>query len=223
MRTPLAGIRGAASSLVEAGDRLDRATRTDLATSIAEEAERLDRLLGNLLNMTRLDAGIVQPKKEWQPVEEIVGAALGRLEGALRHRLVRVAIPPDLPLVPLDGILIEQVLINLLENALRYTPPDTPIEITATAQEGQVSVEVADRGPGLPPGEAERIFEKFQRGGGARAVGAGLGLTICRGFVEAHGGRIWAENRPDGGARFRFTLPIEGTPPPILPMPADDE
>ena len=133
MRTPLAGIRGAASSLVEAGDRLDRATRTDLATSIAEEAERLDRLLGNLLNMTRLDAGVVQPKKEWQPVEEIVGAALGRLEGALRHRSVRVAIPPDLPLVPLDGLLIEQVLINLLENALRYTPPDTPIEITATA------------------------------------------------------------------------------------------
>ncbi|PYM67335.1 MAG: two-component system sensor histidine kinase KdbD, partial [Candidatus Rokuibacteriota bacterium] len=155
LRTPLAGIRGAASSLVEQGDRLDAAIRTDLAASIAEEAERLDRLLGNLLNMTRLEAGVVQPKKEWHPLEEIVGAALGRVAAALRDRPVHVSVPPDLPLVPLDGILIEQVLINLLENALRYTPPDTPVEITATAQEGQVTVEVADRGPGLPAGEAD--------------------------------------------------------------------
>ncbi len=220
VRTPLAGIRGAASSLVEAGDRLDAATRTDLSASIAEEAERLDRLLGNLLNMTRLDAGVVQPKKEWQPLEEVVGAALGRLAAALRRRPVHVSVPPELPFVPLDGLLIEQVLINLLENALRYTPAGTPIEITATAQEEQLTVEVADRGPGLPAGEAERIFEKFHRAGVTRAEGVGLGLTICRGFVEAHGGRIWAENRPDGGARFRFTLPIEGTPP---PMPVDVE
>jgi two-component system sensor histidine kinase KdpD len=219
LRTPLAGIRGAASSLVEAGDRLDVATRRDLAESIAEEATRLDRLLGNLLNMTRLEAGVIQPKKEWHPLEEIVGAALDRLATALGRRPVHTSVPSDLPLVPLDGILIEQVLINLLENALRYTPPGTPVEITATAGDGQVTVAVADRGPGLPPGEAEQIFEKFHRAGVAREEGVGLGLTICRGFVEAHGGQIWAENRPEGGARFRFTLPIEGAPPPMASLP----
>jgi two-component system sensor histidine kinase KdpD len=196
------------------------ATRTELAESIAEEAERLDRLLGNLLNMTRLEAGAIHPRKEWYPLEEIVGAALARLEGRLRGRSVHVALAPDLPLVPLDGILIEQVLINLLENALCHTPPDTPIEVTAVAQEGQVMIEVADRGPGLPAGEAERIFEKFHRGGVDRGEGIGLGLTVCRGFVEAHGGRIWAENRPEGGPGSGSRCRSTGRPP---PTPVDDE
>jgi two-component system sensor histidine kinase KdpD len=220
LRTPLAGIKGAASSLVEGGERLGAATRTDLAESIVEEVERLDRLLANLLNMTRLEAGVIHAQKEWHPLEEIVGAALARLAGPLHGRPVQVKLPPELPLVPLDGVLIEQVLINLLENAMHHTPPGTPIEITAASQDGAVTVEVADRGPGLEPAEVERVFEKFHRGGASRAGGVGLGLTICRGFVEAHGGRIWAENRPEGGARFRFTLPIEGMPP---TMPATDE
>jgi two-component system sensor histidine kinase KdpD len=220
LRTPLAGIRGAATGLVTGGEALDAVTRAELAESIADEAERLDRLLGNLLDMTRLEAGVVQPKREWHPLEEIVGAALARLAAPLRDRPVQVSIPADLPLVCIDGMLIEQVLINLLENALRYTPAGSPIEISATAGEAQVTVEVADRGAGLLPGEAERIFEKFRRGTGGRAEGTGLGLTICRGFVAAHGGRIWAENRPGGGARFRFDLPIDQAPP---RMTLDDE
>src|SRR5581483_3292774 len=192
LRTPLAGIRGAATGLVTGGEALDAVTRAELAESIADEAERLDRLLGNLLDMTRLEAGVVQPKREWHPLEEIVGAALARLAAPLRDRPVQVSIPADLPLVCIDGSLIE---------------------ISATAGEAQVTVEVADRGAGLLPGEAERIFEKFRRGTGGRAEGTGLGLTICRGFVAAHGGRIWAENRPGGGARFRFDLPIDQAPP----------
>ncbi len=213
LRTPLAGIRGAASSLVESGARLDASAREGLAESIADQAERLDRLLGNLLSMTRLEAGAIEPKKEWQPLEEVVGSALARLAVPLRDRPVHVALPPELPLVPIDALLVEQVLINLLENALRYTPPGSPLEVTAEAQPALVTVEVADRGPGLAPHETERVFEKFRRGGVERGDGAGLGLTICRGFIEAHGGHIWAENRPGGGARFRFTLPIEGRPP----------
>jgi two-component system, OmpR family, sensor histidine kinase KdpD len=120
-------------------------------------------------------------------------------------------LPADLPLVPLDGVLIEQVLINLLENALKHTPSDSPIDIAAWSADGAVVVEVADRGPGLSPGDEQRVFEKFyhtQQPG--RVTGVGLGLTICRGLVEAHGGRVWAENRPEGGARFRFTLPLGG-------------
>jgi two-component system sensor histidine kinase KdpD len=124
--------------------------------------------------------------------------------------------------VPVDAVLIEQVFINLLENAVKYTPPGTPIEISATAVDGAVRVDVADRGPGLPPGEELRVFEKFYRVPAATATsGVGLGLTICRGIITAHGGRIWAENRPGGGAVFRFTLPLSG--PPQASVPAEAE
>jgi two-component system sensor histidine kinase KdpD len=151
-----------------------------------------------------------------------VGVALLRLEERLRAHPVQVNLPPDLPLVPLDAVLIEQVFINLLENAVKYTPPGTPIEISATAVEGAVRVDVADRGPGLPPGEEGRIFEKFYRAPGTTATsGVGLGLTICRGIITAHGGRIWAENRPGGGAVFHFTLPLAGAPPLQIPSEAD--
>jgi two-component system sensor histidine kinase KdpD len=213
LRTPLTSITGAASTLLEADNGLTDASRRDMVETIAEEANRLNRLVQNLLEMTRLEAG-VQIKKEWHPLEEVVGAALARLDRPLRHHRVEAVLPKDLPLVPLDDVLIEQVFINLLENAAKYTPPGTLIEIGAMAGDGQVTVEVADRGPGLLPGDLERVFEKFYRGtpsGDAR--GAGLGLAICRAIVEAHGGRIWAENRVGGGALFRFTLPIDGTPP----------
>jgi len=147
-----------------------------------------------------------------------VGAALGRFEKRFGDRSVTTRVPTDLPLVLIDDVLIEQVLINLLDNALKYTAADTPIEISASSADGTVLVEVADRGPGLPPGDEKRIFDKFFRGGTGAVRGAGLGLAICQGIVEAHGGRIWAENRPGGGVAFRFTLPVKDSPP----MPASD-
>ncbi|MDE3036375.1 MAG: GAF domain-containing protein, partial [Nitrospirota bacterium] len=221
LRTPLATVTGAASSLLEGGDQLDVAARQDLANAIYGEAARLDRLVKNLLDMTRLEAGAVQPKKEWHPIEEIVGAALTRLEGRLHGQSVRTQFPPDLPLVHLDGVLIEQVLVNLLENALKYASPGGPIELSAARTDDAVIVEVADRGPGLQPGDEQRVFDKFYRGSQARKGGVGLGLTICRGIVEAHGGRIWAENRPGGGAAFRFTLPLEEAQPTVEPEQAE--
>jgi len=217
LRTPLGAISGAASSLLEDRGALVEATRRDLLSSIVDAVQRMNRLIGNLLDMIRVESGSLQVQKEWQPLEETVGVALIRLEERLRSHPVTVSLPPDLPLVPLDGVLIEQVFVNLLENAVKYTPPGTPVEISAKPAEGFVLVDVADRGPGIPAGEETRIFDKFHRvAGDAGAGGIGLGLTICRGVVTAHGGRIWAENRPGGGAVFRFTLPLEG-PPPAVP------
>jgi K+-sensing histidine kinase KdpD len=210
LRTPLAAITGAASSLLWREEEFDPETRRGLKESIYEEAERLARLVENLLDMTRLESGI-QARKEWQPLEEVVGAALARLERRLRGRGVVTRLPRDLPLVPIDDVLIEQVLINLLDNAIKYTEPDTPFEISAFGGDGTVTLEVADHGPGLEAGDEERVFEKFYRSAGQHVRGAGLGLAICRGIVQAHGGRIWAENRPGGGAVFRFTLPMELT------------
>jgi two-component system, OmpR family, sensor histidine kinase KdpD len=216
LRTPLSVIKGAASALVESDTNLAEAARHDLAQTIEEEADRLNRLVRNLLDMTRLAVGPVQVSKEWQPIDGVVGAALGRLEAQLLGRNIATRLPPDLPVVPIDGVLVEQLLINLLENAAKYTPDGSPIEISAQKDEGDLVLEIADRGPGIPPESAREIFEKFfrlphERDGG----GAGLGLAICRAIVEAHGGRIWVEDREGGGAVFRFALPIAG-PAPIL-------
>jgi two-component system sensor histidine kinase KdpD len=214
LRTPLTAIAGAAGGLLEDNAPLDPSTRHELCQTIAEEAHRLNRLVNNLLDMTRLEAGAIQVHKEWQPLEEVVGAALTRLEAQLHDRPLTTHFPEDLLLVPLDSVLIEQVLINLLDNAVKYTPPGSPIDLTAWATEDAVTVEVADRGPGLPPGEEQRIFDKFYRvQRPPMPSGTGLGLTICRGLVEAHGGQMWAENRPGGGTVIRFTLPLTGTPP----------
>jgi two-component system sensor histidine kinase KdpD len=222
LRTPLAAITGAASTLLEDADGMPDPTRRELTETIFEEADRLNRLVRNLLDMTRLQSGAVRLQKEWHPLEEIVGAALSRLESRLRDRPIATHLREDLPLVPLDGLLVEQVLVNLVENAIKYSPPGTPIDISAWATEGEVTVEVADRGPGLPSGEEERVFEKFYRGQAREGPGGvGLGLTICRGIVSAHGGRIWAEGRAGGGAAFRFTLPLEGTPPTVEREPAE--
>jgi two-component system sensor histidine kinase KdpD len=214
LRTPLAAITGALSGLRDGDTQLDTATRADLVRMAYGEAERLNRLVGNLLDMTRLESRGVQAQREWQPLEEVIGAALTRLEDQLGEHPLTTALPPDLPLVPLDGVLIEQVLINLLENAIKYTPPGTPIAISASAAHDAVTIAVADRGPGIPPGDEQRIFEKFYRST-RNGGGAGLGLAICKGMVEAHDGRIWAENRPGGGAIFSFSLPLDGAPPPI--------
>jgi two-component system sensor histidine kinase KdpD len=215
LRTPLATITGAASSLIEGRERLDSASRFELARSIYGEADRLDRLLKNLLDMMRLEAGAVQLSRQWHPVDEIVGAALARLEKRLQGHAVTTMFPPDLPLVLVDGVLLEQVLVNLMENAAKYAPSGSRIDLSASASDHEVVVEVADRGPGLPPGEEARIFDKFYRGKTAREGGVGLGLTICRGIMEAHGGRIGAENRRGGGAIFRLAIPLSGRPPSV--------
>ena len=211
LRTPLAVVTGAASTMLE--DAVSDATRRELTETILQEAQRLNRLVRNLLDMTRLEAGALRVNKEWQPLEEVVGSALNRLEDALSGRRVETELAPDLPLVPLDAVLIEQVLVNLLENALKYTPAGSPIEISARARPAGVEVVVADRGSGIAPGEEQRIFEKFYRAPGAQGGGVGLGLAICRGIVMAHGGQISVLNRVGGGAEFSLQLPVEGQPP----------
>jgi nitrogen-specific signal transduction histidine kinase len=217
LRTPLATITGAASSLLEGGETIGTESSRELVRAIYNEANRLEVQVRNLLDMTRIESGAVRLQKEWHPLEEVVGAALTRMEGRLRARPIRTRFPPDLPLVRIDGVLIEQVLINLLENALKYTPPDSPIDLSASVAEKGIVFEIADYGPGLPPGEEKKIFEKFYRAGPQQEGGVGLGLAICRGIIEAHGGRIWAQNRPNGGAAFRFILPLEGDPPGLVP------
>jgi two-component system sensor histidine kinase KdpD len=209
LRTPLAVITGAASSLIEDRTVLDEETKRELTRSIYDEAERLNKLIGNLVFATRLEAGNVSLRKEWLALEEVVGPALTRLREALAGRPIKTTIRRDLPLVQADGVLIEQVVLNLLENSLRYTPPGTPIEISAWRTDKTIVVKIADRGAGLPQGTEQRVFERFYRGTSASGTaGMGLGLTICRGIVAAHGGRIWAENEPEGGAAFYFSLPL---------------
>jgi two-component system sensor histidine kinase KdpD len=220
LRTPLAAITGAASALRDETPGADAGERRELLDTIAEEAGRLERLLANLLDMTRLESGGLEPKREWVPLEEIVGAALTRLEAQLAGREIHTEIPADLPLAFGDPLLLEQLVLNLLENAGKHTPPGTPIAIRAAVAEGRLELEVADRGPGLAPGDETRIFEKFQRGAKVGAGGVGLGLAICRGIAAAHGGSIHAENRPGGGAVFRLVLPLLEAPP---SQPAPEE
>jgi two-component system sensor histidine kinase KdpD len=191
---------------------LDTDSRIDLVKTIEEEAEHLNRIIKNVLDMTRLESGAIKVNKEWQALEEIIGAVLNRLGERLIEHPLTVKLPGNLPLIPFDSLLIEQVLMNLFDNAIKYTPKGTPLELSASESFYTVTVELADRGPGIPPGDEERIFEKFVRGRGA-AGGVGLGLAICRTIINAHGGKIWAENREGGGAVFRFALSFAGLPP----------
>jgi two-component system, OmpR family, sensor histidine kinase KdpD len=220
LRTPLAAITGAATTLREAHGDISDAQRAELADTICEEAERLERFVVNLLEMTRLQAGTLEVKREWVPLEELVGSALTRLEARLEGRPVHAPLPADLPLISVDPVLLEQVFFNLLENAAKHTPPGTPVEISARASRGQLVVEVSDRGPGIPPGAESLVFDKFYRAAPGGTRGAGLGLAVCRGIVQAHGGTITAENRPEGGATFRLTLPLQGEAPSV---PAEPE
>ncbi|MHB8771369.1 MAG: DUF4118 domain-containing protein [Syntrophales bacterium] len=216
LRSPLAVVAGAASTLLEKDASLDRSARLELLHTIREEADRLERIIRNVLNLTRLDSGAITVHKEWQPLEEIIGVVLNRFSDRLRERSLELSIPPDLPLIPFDTLLMEQVLSNLVENALRHTPTGTPLQIIVTPQKSAVMIAIADQGPGIPGQEEEAIFRKFTRGTHTQ-MGAGIGLAICRAIIEAHGGRIWAENRPGGGAIFTFVIPIEGTPPSLIP------
>ena len=212
LRTPLATITGATTSLLEMPG-LDDAQRLELLVAICDEAEHLERLLTNLLDMTKIDSGGIVVKRDWVPIEEVVGSALGRVEKQLAGHPLTVELAEDLPLVAVDPVVFAQVFVNLLENAAKYTPKGAAIDVAAREREGAIEIDVADRGPGIPIGMQDRVFEKFYRGSGERAGGVGLGLAICRGIVEAHGGSIAVQDRPGGGALFRITLPLVGEPP----------
>ena len=214
LRTPLAVISGTTSTLLQLGEKAEPATRLEMLGEVYEESDRLARLVENLLAMTRLDSGQMVIDKQWFPLEDVIGSAIGRVKKEGGGRLITKYLPPDLPLVPLDGVMIEQVLFNLLDNALKYSPSEAPVDIRVSTAADEVTIEVADRGPGLARGESEKVFDKLYRGTAAsgRARGAGLGLAIAQAIVQVHGGRIWAAGRPDGGAVFAFTLPL--APPP---------
>jgi two-component system, OmpR family, sensor histidine kinase KdpD len=210
LRTPLVSIVGALSSLQEDGEGLDLAYRRSLVDNARDEAERLNRLVGNLLDMTRIEAGALRLVCEPCDMQDLVGAAMEHLRERLANRPVALDIPSDLPLVPMDFVLMEQVLVNLMDNALKYSPPGLPIELRAWVEGSEVRVDLADSATQIPASDLVRVFDKFYRVQYPRLVsGTGLGLSICKGIVEAHGGRIWAEHRPGGGNVLRIALPLE--------------
>ncbi|TMB89850.1 MAG: DUF4118 domain-containing protein [Chloroflexi bacterium] len=213
LRTPLSSIKAAASSLLQEDVQWDEEARRSFALAIEHEADRLNRLVGNLLDMSRIEGGALKPEKEWYPVDELIHDVLDHMQPVLQERTVQTHLPDDLPPVELDYLQMDQVLTNLIENAVRYTPPESPIEVSAQIDGEQMVISVADRGPGIPQADKERVFDKFYRVLGtqrnaATIPGSGLGLAVSKGLVEAHGGHIWVEDRPGGGSIFRFTLPV---------------
>jgi two-component system sensor histidine kinase KdpD len=220
LRTPLAILKGATSTLFAEGVVWDAATQRSLGQTIDMEIDHLNRIVGNLLDMSRIEAGTLPSERDWYDLAEVIGATLQHLDLRLNGRPLTVDLAPDLPFVFINPVLVDQILTNLLENALKYTPQGTPIALIAQYAGAAdtlstVTVTVRDHGPGIPEHDHIRIFEKFYRGRSTagQAGGAGLGLSICKGIIEAHGGRIWAENRPDGGAAFSFTLPKTASAP----------
>ena len=213
LRTPLSTIKTAASSLLQEEIQQDKEGLCSIATAIEHEADRLDFLVENVLDMSRIEAGILCPDKIWYPLDELIHDVVGRMRPLLQGREVQTQLPDNLPPVEIDYVQIDQVVSNLLENAAHHTADESPIDICIQVQKGLLLVSVADHGPGVPQNERERIFEKFYRLHEktyvpGRHTGLGLGLAICRGIVEAHGGQIWMEPREGGGAAFYFTLPL---------------
>jgi two-component system, OmpR family, sensor histidine kinase KdpD len=210
LRTPLVSITGALSSLVEGGPAMDAAIQRNLLDTAREEADRMNHLVGNLLNMTRLEAGVMRVVKQPCDVQDAIGTALENLADRLKEREILVEIAEDLPLIPMDFVLIVQVLVNLIDNSLKYSLSDFPVSIRALCLDHEILINISDRGDGIPSDDLERIFEKFYRVQRPENVGGtGLGLSICKGIIEAHDGRIWAENRPGGGTTINFTLPLK--------------
>ncbi|HVT11409.1 MAG TPA: sensor histidine kinase KdpD [Fimbriimonadaceae bacterium] len=209
LRTPLTVIAGSASALAEG-----KGDGKELAKTIVEQADRLNRHVQNLLDMTRLEASTINPQFEWHSIEELLGSALAHTERLLAGREITTFVPPGLALVRVDGMLVEKALVNLLENVASHTGEGTPVTIRVSTPGGKVRIVVEDRGPGIPPGDEQRIFEKFYQPDATRGdTGFGLGLAICRSVAEAHSGRAWAENRPGGGARFYLELSTAGEAP----------
>jgi two-component system sensor histidine kinase KdpD len=212
LRTPLTVLVGLAESLSWTKPALSSA-QLEITTAMKDEAHRMSALVGNLLDMARIESGDVKLNLEWQPFEEVVGSALSAARSMLKAHTIDVHLPRDLPLVRFDALLIERVLVNLLENASKYTPAGSHVSLSAAVVGDTLHVTVDDDGPGLPPGREEAVFQKFTRGERESATpGVGLGLAICRAIIASHAGKIWAHNRPGGGASFTFTLPL-GIPP----------
>ncbi len=211
LRTPLASIIGTVSSLRRYADKYDAADRDELLATMESEAERLNRFVGNLLDMTKLESGMIDMKLDFADVGEIIGAALERTANVLARHQIKVSVAPDLPMLRVDATLFEQVLFNLLDNAAKYAPAGSRIDVRARRDGDVVAIQVIDEGPGIPPDDLERIFDKFYRvqAQDRRRAGTGLGLAICRGFIEAQGGRIEAQNRRDrSGAILTIRLPV---------------
>jgi two-component system, OmpR family, sensor histidine kinase KdpD len=193
--------------------QLPAGAQRESVETIHDEAQRMTRVVNNILDMTRLESGPVQLDLQWYPLEEILGAVLGRLKSQLGQRSVNIDMPQDLPMLRVDGVLFEKVLINLLENVAKYTPTDARVGVGASVQGGNVLIQVSDDGPGIPKGSERQLFEKFYRGQAEGAIsGTGLGLSICRAIIEAHGGRIWADSPPTGGVIFSILLPLTAVP-----------
>jgi two-component system sensor histidine kinase KdpD len=209
LRTPLVSITGALSALEQENSNLDGAARHSLVQTAHEESERLNRLVGNLLDMTRLEAGALKIKREACDAEDLIGTAISQMEDRLAGRDVKIRVPEATPMISVDFVLMVHVLSNLLDNALKYSPPNSPLEVVAQHEGQEVRISVLDQGIGIPQDDLEKVFDKFYRVQRPENVtGTGLGLAICRGIVEAHGGRIWAEQREGKGTRMIIGLPI---------------
>ena len=225
LRTPLSTIKAAASSLRGNEVGWDSPARVELIAAIDDESDHLNMLVGNLLDMSRIESGALKPKREWNILSEIVGSVTARMKYSAEEHKIEIDIPESLPFIPVDYVQMEQVFTNLISNSIKYAPADSLIRIRADIAGEYVHVQVSNEGPQIPTEHLERIFDKFYRVTAAdRVTGTGLGLSICKGIIEAHGGKIWAENLRDGLA-FNFTLPLtwEGSPPPQLPMDTEVE
>jgi two-component system sensor histidine kinase KdpD len=224
LRTPLASIKASATSLLQEDMHWDAATQRDFLTAINEETDRLTRLVGNFLDLSRIQGGALRPEKEWYDIAEVIGAVTRRLAPLLGAHPLRVAISPDLPLLHFDYVEIAQVLANLIENAAKYSPPETEITVVADGEEGAVRVCVIDHGFGIPPADLPHIFDTFYRvqrsGQNQQVAGTGIGLAICKGFVEAHGGTISVASTVGQGTTFSFTLPVIAVRQPHEPQRA---
>ena len=208
LKTPLAAIGAASDALASSSDGESRDQTRDLAREIQQGTRRLNRVVDNLLDMTRLESGVIQPKMEWCDVRDLLKSAIESEQEALDGRNVLLSVPDNLPLVLLDHALVEQAVAKLVANAGSHTPAAAGIEISARCEGGKLAISVNDRGPGLSEAQKEKVFDKFYQSGRARTGGLGLGLSIARGFVEALGGAVTAENREGGGSRFTITLPV---------------
>jgi two-component system sensor histidine kinase KdpD len=210
LRTPLASIKGAATSLLEEGVTFAPDQTRDLLQTVVEESDRLNRLIANLLDLSRFRAGALSPQKIPTAIDEVIEGVVGRLRKSLDSRPIHVRVREDIPLVPLDLLQIDQVLTNVIENAAKYSPSGTPIELTAARWQSWVEIAIADKGPGIKGDDKEAVFtEFFRKSSDQGAAGVGLGLAITRAIVEAHGGTIWIQETPGGGTTVKFRLPLE--------------